>query len=129
MAPEANYRHGALTKQIVGSAIEVHRVLGPGLLESVYEECLCYEFAQRGLGFQRQVPLPLMYKDVRLATELVIDVVVEVCVLLELKSVAETLPIHQAQLMTYLKLSGIGVGLLINFNVPILARGVIRRVI
>ncbi|MGE3074686.1 MAG: GxxExxY protein [Dehalococcoidia bacterium] len=118
-----------VSEQVIGAAIEVHRFLGPGLLESIYEECLCHELSQRGLGFRRQVCLPLEYKGTRLATDLIMDVVVDDLVLVELKSVASVLPVHQAQLLTYLKLSGLRVGLLINFNVAVLKQGITRRVL
>lgn len=118
-----------VSEQVIGAAIEVHRFLGPGLLESIYEQCLCYELSQRGLSIRRQVPLPLVYKGTRLATDLVMDVVVDDSVLVELKAVASVLPVHQAQLMTYLKLSRLRVGLLINFNVAVLKEGITRRVL
>ena len=118
-----------LTEQIIGSAIEVHRELGPGLLESAYEECLCHELHLRNISFQRQVSLPIVYKGVNLDCGYRIDLLVENAVLLELKSIEETLPIHHAQLLTYLRLSGMKVGLLINFNVPVLKNGIIRRVL
>ncbi len=99
-----------LTQEIVGAAIEVHRALGPGLLESAYEECVCYELKIRGLGYKRQVDLPLTYKGISLEFGYRLDVVVEDRVLLELKCVEKLLPIHEAQLLTYLRLSGIKVG-------------------
>ena len=123
------YMHAELTKSIIGASIEVHRALGPGLLESVYEECLCHELSLRGHPFRRQVAVPLVYKDVRLASELVIDVLVAETVVVELKSVTNVLPVHQAQLLTYMKLAGVKVGLLINFNVPSLRDGITRRVL
>ncbi len=118
-----------LTHDIVGAAIEVHRALGPGLLESAYEECLCYELRIRGLGYKRQVDLPLTYKGIRLECGDRLDVVVEDKVLLELKCVEKLLPIHEAQLLTYLRLSGMKVGLLMNFNVPVMRDGILRRVL
>ncbi|MCA9028823.1 MAG: GxxExxY protein [Planctomycetaceae bacterium] len=117
-----------LTEQIIGAAIEVHRELGPGLLESAYEECLCYELSQRGLSFQRQVELPVKYKSIRLNCGYIADIIVEETVLLELKSVDQLHPVHDAQLITYLKIAGLKVGLLINFNVPVLKEGIHRRV-
>ena len=117
-----------LTEQVIGAAIEVHRVMGPGLMESAYEECLCYELSQRGLGFQRQVDLPLTYKGIKLDCGFRMDVVVEDAVVLELKTVDQLLPVHSAQLLTYLKLSGKKVGLLINFNEPVLKKGLKRLV-
>ena len=119
--------HSELTEKIIGCAIEVHRHLGPGLLESAYEECLCHELEQQGLRFRRQVPLPVEYKGIRLECGYRIDIVVEDLVLLELKTVEILHPVHEAQLLTYLKLSGIRVGLLINFHVPVLKDGIRRR--
>jgi len=118
-----------LTGKIIQCAIEVHRGLGPGLLESAYEECLCYELKQAGLTFARQVPLPVVYKEVKLDCGYRQDVVVEGKVLLELKTVEALLPIHEAQLLTYLKLSGIKKGLLMNFNVAVLKDGIKRMVL
>ena len=118
-----------LTGEIVGAAIEVHRALGPGLLESAYEECLCYELGVRGLPFRRQVELPVHYKGVTLSCGYRMDVVVDEKVVLELKAVDRLLPIHEAQLLTYLRLSGIGIGLLMNFNVVVLKEGLVRRVL
>jgi GxxExxY protein len=108
------------TSPIIGAAIEVHRQLGPGLLESAYEECLCHELHLRGLAFERQVSLPVCYKGLKLDCGYMLDLIVAREVVLELKSVEKLLPIHEAQLLTYLKLSGKRVGLLINFNVPLL---------
>ena len=105
-----------LTHEIIGAAIEVHRHLGPGILESAYEECLCFELAQRGLSVRRQVPLPLMYKGHRLELGFRPDLIVEDRALVELKCVEKLLPVHDAQLLTYLRLSGIRVGQLINFQ-------------
>ena len=121
-------RENRLTSQIIGAAIEVHRELGPGLLESAYEECLCYELSQRGLSFQRQVELPVKYKSIRLNCGYIADIIVEETVLLELKSVDQLHPVHDAQLITYLKIAGLKVGLLINFNVPVLKELIYRRV-
>jgi len=121
--------HEELTAEIYGAAIEVHKHLGPGLLESAYEECLCREFSLRGLSFHRQVPLPVTYKGVRLDCGYKLDLVVEEKVILELKAVEEVRPLHEAQLLTYLRLSGRQVGLLINFNVPLLKDGITRLVL
>ena len=121
-------RLNQLTEQIIGAAIEVHRQTGPGLMESVYEECLCYELHQLGLHFQRQVRLPIAYKGIKLDCGFKMDLLVEDAIVLELKTVDQLLPVHSAQLLTYLKLSGKKVGLLINFNVPVLKEG-IRRLI
>jgi len=115
-----------LTGEIIGAAIEVHKELGPGLLESAYEECLCYEFKLRKFPFERQKELPIEYKSVKLDCGYRLDIVVWEKIILELKSCSELLPIHEAQLLTYLKLAGLKVGLLINFNVPILKEGIKR---
>jgi GxxExxY protein len=117
-----------ITERIIGAAIEVHRHLGPGLLESAYEECLCYELSLLGLAFQRQVSLPVAYKGLKLDCGYRMDVVVESAVILELKSIDEFAPIHSAQLLTYLRLTGMKVGLLMNFNVPALKNGLKRLV-
>ena len=117
-----------LTEAIIGAAIEVHRALGPGLMESAYEECLCHELSLRNIFFKRQVSLPIKYKNVRLDCGYRLDMVVEEIVILELKSVELLQPIHEAQLITYLKISNKPVGLLANFNVPVLREGIIRRV-
>jgi GxxExxY protein len=115
-----------ITEQVIGACIEIHRQLGPGLLESAYEECLCYELAQRGIRFERQKPLPVKYKTVNLDCGYQLDLVVEGKIIVELKTVEHLLPIHEAQLLTYLKLSGLTLGLLINFNVPVLKNGIKR---
>ena len=117
-----------LTECVIGACIEIHKAIGPGLLESAYEECLCHELRLAGLGFERQKPLPVSYKGVKLDCGYRIDLVVEGKLIVELKTVQELLPIHEAQLLTYLKLSGLAVGLLINFNVPVLRRGIKRIV-
>jgi GxxExxY protein len=117
-----------LTGQIIGAAIEVHKTLGPGLLESAYEECLCHEFHLTELHCKRQQTLPVEYKGIKLDCGYRIDLLVEDLVILELKSVKGLEPIHKAQLLTYLRLTGLKVGLLINFNVPVLKQG-IRRLI
>jgi GxxExxY protein len=116
------------TEQILAAAIEVHKELGPGLLESAYEECLCHELSQRGLAFQRQVSLPVAYKGVRLDCGYRLDIVVDDKVVLELKSVETITDLHKAQLLTYLRIGKKKVGLLINFNVPILKDGIVRLV-
>src|SRR6266481_1360702 len=121
-------RENQITRQVIGSAIEVHRALGPELLESAYKECLCYELAQQGLPFARQMPLPIRYKDVKLECGYRIDLLVDGLVIVELKAVVSPSPIHEAQLLTYLKLAGKRVGLLINFNVPTLKQGLKRIV-
>jgi GxxExxY protein len=118
-----------LTQEILGAAIEVHRELGPDLLESACEECLCHELNLRGLSFQRQVPLPVQYKGLKLDCGYRLDVLVENAVILELKSVEKVLPVHEAQLLTYLKLTGKRVGLIIDFNVAVLKDGIVRKVV
>jgi GxxExxY protein len=118
-----------LTEQVIGAAIEVHRVLGPGLLESVYQRCLCHELKLRGIAHESQVKLPVMYKGLSLDCELYMDVVVAEKLVVELKAVDKLLPVHEAQLLTYLRLSGIGLGLLINFNVALLKEGIKRRIL
>ena len=118
-----------LTELVIGLAIEVHRTLGPGLLESAYEECLCVELEQAGIAHARQVPLPLVYKGRRLDCGYRLDVVVQNELILEIKSVEQLLPIHDAQLLTYLRLSRRGVGLLINFNSALLKNGIRRFVL
>ena len=117
-----------LSKEILGAAIEVHSHLGPGLLESAYEECLCRELAIRGLTFERQKPLAVFYKGVKLDCGYRLDVVVGGLVILELKTVDQIEPIHEAQLLTYLKLSILKLGIVINFNVPLLKSGIKRIV-
>jgi GxxExxY protein len=117
-----------LTEKIIGTAIEVHKVLGPGLLESAYEECLAHELRLANISFERQVPLPVSYKSLQLDCGYRLDFLVERTVVLELKAVEDLQPIHQAQLLTYLKLGGWPIGLLINFNVSVLKKGIKRLV-
>ena len=117
-----------LTHEIIGAAIEVHRLLGPALLESAYEECLCHELTLRKLGVQRQVPVPVVYKEVKLECGYRLDLVVKRKVILELKSIEAFSPVHEAIMLTYLRLSGYRIGLLINFNVTILKDGIRRFV-
>ena len=117
-----------LTEKIIGCAIKVHRVLGPGLLESAYEVCLVHELRQAGLKAERQLALPVIYEGLRLDADYFIDILVEDTVVLELKSVKHILPIHEAQLLTYLKLANKKLGLLINFNVTLLKNGIKRRI-
>ena len=126
---ESEEQRDPRTSAIIGAAIEVHRYLGPGLLESAYEECLCHELHLLGLAFERQVDLPVAYKGLKLDCGYRIDLIVQNQVVLELKAIERILPMHEAQLLTYLKLSGKRVGLLINFNEPLLTRGIIRRVL
>ncbi len=118
-----------ITERVIGAAIEVHKVLGPGLMESVYEECLCRELALRGIGLERQLPLPVEYKGVRLDCSYRIDLLVEQSVVVEIKSLSSIEPIHEAQLLTYLRMGGWKLGLLINFNVPALKNGICRRIL
>jgi len=118
-----------LTDRILGCAIEVHRTLGPGLLESANEECLCYELAQAGIACKRQAPLPVRYKQVSLECGYRLDILAEDQVVVELKTVEKPLPVHDAQMLTYLRLSGCRVGLLTNFNVPVLRDGIKRLVL
>lgn len=118
-----------LTQETIGDAIEVHRALGPGLLESAYEECLCRELTIRNISFERQKPLPLEYKGFKLECGYRIDLLVARTVVVEVKAVEGLLPIHEAQLLTYLKLGGWKLGLLINFNVPVLKQGIKRLVL
>jgi GxxExxY protein len=115
-----------VTDAVIGAAIEVHRELGPGLLESVYERCLSHELGLRGVGHRRQVDLPVVYKGARLDCNFVMDVVLPGKLVIELKAVEKLLDIHQAQLLTYMKLSRIRLGLLLNFNVPVLKAGIKR---
>lgn len=122
-------RENRLTSQIIGAAIEVHRQLGPGLLESSYETCLAYELEARGLTIERQKPLPIVYKDIHLEHGYRIDILVNQLVIVELKVVEAITAVHEAQMLSYLKFSGCKVGLLINFNVALLKDGGIRRFI
>lgn len=118
-----------LTEKIIGAAIAVHKELGPGLLESAYEACLVYELAQSGLKIESQKPLPVSYRGVQVDCGYRIDLLVEDQIILELKSVEKIEPIHEAQLLSYLKLSGYKIGLLINFNVKLLRTGIRRFVL
>ena len=118
-----------LTDKIIKAAIEVHRNLGPGLLESAYEECFMYELVNMDLLVKQQVPIPIKYKDITLKTKYRLDLLVEDKVIVELKSVEKLAPIHEAQLITYLRLSGYRVGLLINFNEKLLKNGIKRRIL
>jgi GxxExxY protein len=119
-----------LTGGVIGAAIEVHRVLGPGLLESVYQKCLCYELGLRGIPFEPQVHLPVVYKGAELDCEFYMDIVIPPTrLVIELKAVEQLHPVHEAQLLTYMKLSKIHLGLLINFNVPLLKDGIKRLIL
>jgi len=115
-----------ITSKIIGCAIEVHKSLGPGLLESAYEECLAYELIKAGISIKRQLPTPIVYKEVKLECGYRIDILAEDLVLIELKVVDEFNPVHEAQILTYLKFSNKSVGLLINFNVTVLKNGIRR---
>jgi GxxExxY protein len=118
-----------LTALIIGGAIEVHKVLGPGLLENAYEECLAIELTERGLAVARQVPIPVFYKGHRVDLGYRIDLLVNETVIVELKAIAELLPVHEAQLLTYLKLASKRVGLLLNFHTAYLRNGIVRLVL
>jgi len=117
-----------LSNKIIGAAIEVHKYLGPGLLESIYEECLSHELNLRGFSIERQKSLPITYKDKLLDCGYRLDIVVEGAIVLELKSCEKIEPIHKAQLLTYLKMSGFSLGLLLNFNVSVMRDGIVRVV-
>lgn len=118
-----------LSNKVLGCAIEVHRELGPGLLESTYEQCLAYELSRTKIPFKVQVELPVEYMEIRLDCGYRIDVLADDRLIVELKSVNQLMPIHEAQILTYMKLAGVKVGLLINFNVTILTKGVRRFVL
>ncbi len=118
-----------LTHAIIGAAIEVHRLLGPGLLESAYEECLARELILRNLRFERQKPIPVVYKDAKLECGYRVDLLVEGRIVVELKAIEALAPIHEAILLTYLRLSGCKLGLLINFNVQVLKEGIRRFIV
>ena len=118
-----------LTDKIIRAAIEVHKNLGPGLLESAYEECFLFELIDIGLIVKQQITIPIKYKDINIKTKYRLDLLVEDKVIVEIKSVEKLMPIHEAQLITYLKLSGYRVGLLINFNENLLRNGIKRRII
>ena len=120
------FENDRLTEKVIGLAIEVHRQLGPGLLESAYEECLCLELQEAGLAFRRQVPLSITYKSIRLDCGYRLDLLIEDQLILELKSVEGLLPIHEAQVLTYMRLSGVRTGLLLNFNSAVLKNGIRR---
>ncbi|MHC4601138.1 MAG: GxxExxY protein [Planctomycetota bacterium] len=117
-----------LSEGVIGAAIEVHRVLGPGLLESAYEHCLAYELVQRGFEVERQKPLPVIYKDTQLDCGYRLDLIVENSVIVEVKSLEQVVPVHKAQLLSYLRLAKSPLGLLINFNVKLLKEGIHRVV-
>lgn len=121
--------HEKLTEQIIGAAIEVHRELGPGLLESAYLACMAHELSLRGISFHMEEELPVIYKGVRIDCGYRLDILVDEKVVVELKAVSEMYPVFEAQLLTYMRISNCSVGLLINFHVPVLKNGIIRRVL
>jgi GxxExxY protein len=123
-APRA--QRDSITGQIIGAGIEVHRQLGPGLLESAYRACLCWELRHRGLRVEREVALPLVYKGVHVDAGYRLDLIVEGRVLVELKAIERLAPVHTAQVITYLRLTGLPVGLLMNFNAEVLRDGIVR---
>ncbi len=118
-----------LSKKIIGAAIEVHKRLGPGMLESAYEECLCYELNLKNLNYQRQVPVPIIYKEIKLECGYRIDILVENKIVLELKSIECFNPVHEAQILTYMRFAEKRLGLLINFNVTKLTSGLKRFIL
>lgn len=118
-----------LTGAVIGAAIEVHRTLGPGLLESIYEECLCKELSFRNIAYEKQKEIPIEYKGIILNTKYRIDIIAEKKLILEIKACENLMPIHEAQILTYLKLTRCKVGLLINFNVPVLKNGIKRFIL
>ncbi|HUT32244.1 MAG TPA: GxxExxY protein [Planctomycetota bacterium] len=124
-----DYPERDLTEKIIGAMIEVHKHIGPGLLESAYEVCTCHELHLRGVAFEAQKPLPVVYKNTRLECGYRADLLVDGRVLVEMKAVDSLAPIHEAQLLTYLRLSGVRVGLLVNFNVTVLKDGIRRLVL
>jgi len=125
---ENQKRANLLSNQIIAAAIEVHRALGPGLLESAYESCLCQELGLMKIAFEKQIPIPVIYKGLKLDCAYRIDVIVEKLVVVEIKAVDNLLPIHEAQLLTYLKLTHLWLGMLINFDTPLVTSGVKRIV-
>lgn len=118
-----------LTQAVIGAMIEVHKHLGPGLLESAYHQCLCHELALRGLSFEREKPLPVSYKGTKLDCGYRIDLIVEGKLIVELKAIDALAPIHEAQLLTHMRLANVRVGLLVNFNVKVLKDGLMRRLL
>lgn len=126
---EKRIENDTLTEQIIGAAIQVHRELGPGLLESAYEACLCHELSLNGLKIERQKSIPIFYRGIKLDAGYRLDLVVEDQVIVEIKAISELLPVHEAQLLSYLKQVGGGRGLLINFNVKLLKHGIRRLIV
>ena len=121
--------HHGLTERVIGLAIGVHRTIGPGLLESVYEECLCQEFKRAGIRFRRQVSIPVVYKGTAIPLGFRADILVADAVILEIKGVVAFIPAHHAQILTYLRMSGIRVGLILNFHARLLKDGLLRFVV
>ena len=121
-------RLNAWTEEIIGFAIEVHRFLGPGLLESTYHKCLCYEFKKNGLLYTEEVPVNIKYKELTIDNAYRADIIVEKSIILEIKAVENLLPVHEAQLLTYLKLKKLKLGLILNFNVPLMKEGIVRKI-
>ncbi len=126
---QAMIERDPVTEIVIGAAIEVHRFLGPGLLESAYESCLCHELTLRGIPHCRQFALPVVYKEIRLEDGYRIDVLIPNKLVVEVKAADAIAPVHESQLLTYLRLSGIHTGLLLNFNVPVLKSGIKRMVL
>ena len=126
--PAKDWRTEKLAGELVDSAFKVHRALGPGLLETVYETCFCQELSLRGISFKRQVSVPIIYEGVTLDTGLRLDVVVADCIVVEIKAVDKLIPLFDAQVLTYLKLTGLELGLLMNFNVSLIKHGIKRIV-
>ena len=122
------YETEVTARKVVDAAYRVHSVLGPGLLEGVYEACLCHELAKRDIAFRNQIALPVIYDSLKLDAGLRCDIIVNDCLIVEIKAVEKTIPVHEAQLLTYLKLTGIRLGFLINFNTPRIKDG-IKRII
>jgi GxxExxY protein len=118
-----------ISKEIIGCAIEVHRLLGPGLLESAYEECMMYELTKKGLRVERQKPIPIVYKEIKLDCGYRLDLLAENSVVVELKSIDSFSPVHEAQILTYMRFAKVKIGLLINFNVTVLKNGLKRYVL
>jgi GxxExxY protein len=127
--PKNIEKSNELSYRIIGAAIEVHRHLGPGLLKSAYEECLCHEFKLQEIPFERQKPLPITYKGIKLDCDYKVNILVDKLVIVEVTAVEEIAPIHEAQVLTYLKLSDLWLGLLLNFNVEVLKEGGIHRIV
>jgi GxxExxY protein len=121
-------RLNSMSERVIGACIDIHKTLGPGLLESAYEECVCYELSMAGLTFERQKPLPVVYKGVTLDCGYRLDLVAENSLIVEVKAVERLLPVHEAQLLTYLKLTGLTLGLLVNFHSAVLLNGLKRMV-